>query len=76
MKLLIMCMCLGLSLSASDVCDTYLKQADDARIELWKILAQDSPFSSNDKIKIFLKYVEILQDRYVICKQYNAYDEQ
>lgn len=72
MKKILLCICLlGLSLYAESSCDKYLEQADKIRLELEKALLEKTPdesfIRSYDKVRMYLDYIEILQDRYSIC---------
>ena len=68
MKKILLCICLlGLSLYAENSCDKYLEQADKIRLEVEKALSTNSVLNSREALILYIKYIEILQDRYSIC---------
>ncbi len=71
MKKIVLCICLGISLFAESSCDKYLEQADKIRLELEKALLEKTPdesyIRSYDKVRMYLDYIQVLQDRYSIC---------
>lgn len=67
MKRILLCICLGLSLFADNSCDKYLEQADKVRLEIEKALSTNSFLTSREATMLYIKYIEILQDRYSIC---------